>query len=66
MVIRRQKGKFGYAYKFNSQRMFKQRIQLPIDNDGNINYPFMENYVKGIKKQKINEVLNFLENQTKN
>lgn len=58
--IRQQKDKFGYAYKFNAERMANLRILLPVDRENKINYDFMENYIKGLKAKKIQEVLKFL------
>lgn len=45
-VILQQKCKYAYGYKFNEQRMQKQIIMLPIDNNGNPDYDFMEQYIK--------------------
>lgn len=45
-VILQQKKKYAYAYKFNEQRMQKQMIMLPIDDQGKPDYSFMEQYIK--------------------
>lgn len=59
-TIQKQKAKFAYGYKFNATRMAKTKILLPIDNVGNIDYEFMENYIKQIKKDKIEKVMSFI------
>jgi len=61
-AIKKQKAKFAYGYKFNATRMAKTKILLPIDTKGNIDYKFMENYIKQIKKDKLERVVSFKEN----
>lgn len=41
-----QKEKYAYGYKFNGRRMKKQKIILPINNQQEIDYQFMSNYMK--------------------
>ena len=45
-MIGQQKCKFAYGYKFNAQRMKRQKILLPICADGSIDWPFMEEYMR--------------------
>lgn len=45
-VILQQKAKFTYGYKFNGNRMEKQKILLPVDKQGNPDYDYMEKYAK--------------------
>lgn len=59
-VIRLQKDKYMYGYKMGTERIKKQKVFLPIKNDGKVDYDFMENYIKGLKAKKIQEVLKFL------
>ena len=44
------KDKFGYLYKFNSERMANTGVMLPVDESGNPDYTFMEQYVKRVKE----------------
>lgn len=44
-VIRQQKNKYQYAYKFNEQRMKRQLIMLPVKDKCIPDYGFMEQYV---------------------
>ena len=52
MVILQQKNKFMYAYKFNEQRMNRQTIKLPITENGEPDYAFMENYTRNLMLKK--------------
>lgn len=45
-AIIRQKGKYTYGYKFNEKRMQKQPILLPVTDNGEPDYAFMEQYIK--------------------
>ena len=53
-MIRQQKIKYAYGYKFNTKRMQRQKIMLPVTNDDFINWQFMEEYMKA-KEQAILE-----------
>ena len=45
-VILQQKCKYAYGYKFNEKRMQKQSLLLPVDESGNPDYTYMEQYVR--------------------
>ena len=60
MLIQKQKNKYRYAYKFNTERMKKQYIMLPIDDNGNPDYAYMEAYTYNIIVQKRNEYINYV------
>ena len=47
-LIEKQRGKFGYLYKFNARRMAATRIMIPIDVDGKPDYAYMNSYVNEI------------------
>lgn len=49
-MIKMQKDKYAYGYKFNSQRMKRQKLLLPIKEDLSIDWQFMEDYMR--KKEK--------------
>lgn len=59
-AIQKQKTKFEYGYKFNATRMAKTKILLPVNDQGDIDYDFMEKYIKQIKKDKIDKAFNYL------
>ena len=50
VAILQQKNKFGYLYKFNSERMANTGVMLPVDESGNPDYTFKEQYVKRVKE----------------
>ena len=47
-TIVQQKVKYIYSYKFNSHRMNRQTILLPVTSTGEPDYAFMEQYSKNI------------------
>ena len=65
VVILQQKSKFGYLYKFNAERMEHTRIMLPVDNEGNIDYEYMEQYAKNMMIKKYKQYLAFLDDKEK-
>lgn len=52
-VITKQKEKYGYGYKMGTGRLRRQKILLPIDGLGHIDFDYMKKYmqVKEIKEQ---------------
>lgn len=59
-AITSQKDKYGYGYKMGTGRLKRQKIMLPV-YDGEINYEFMENFIKNIEKKQIKNVLKYLD-----
>lgn len=45
-AISHQKEKYGYGYKMGTGRLKRQKIMLPVDEAGNPNWHFMEEYIK--------------------
>jgi hypothetical protein len=45
-LILQQKSKYEYGYKFNGERMKRQKILLPINSQGAPDYTFMESYMR--------------------
>lgn len=60
-MIVQQKIKFAYGYKFNEKRMQMQKIVLPIDNNGQPNWSYMEAYMQNLEQQQILEYLRHIE-----
>ncbi len=54
-AIMKQKDKYAYGYKMGTARLKKQKIMLPVDNDGNIDYSFMEQYMREIEYKIVSE-----------
>lgn len=59
-VILQQKMKYTYGYKFNGQRMERQKILLPINVQGMPDYNYMEQYGKQLMVQKYRQYLNYI------
>lgn len=57
--ITRQKGKYGYGYKMGTARLKRQKIMLPINENNEPDYEFMENYMRNIEYKKLTEYLKF-------
>lgn len=63
-AISKQKEKYTYGYKFNSKRMKKQKILLPVNEKNDIDFELMEAYIRKIKYKKVSEVLAFFKEAT--
>lgn len=59
-VILQQKCKYAYGYKFNEKRMQKQSLLLPVDESGNPDYAFMEQYIKEREQQIMQNYINHI------
>lgn len=59
-IILKQKVKYTYGYKFNGNRMIRQKILVPVDKQGNPDYSFMEQYIKEREIQLIQKYKNFI------
>jgi len=55
--ILKQKAKYQYGYKFNGTRMNRQKIMLPVNDQNEPDYDYMENYMKQLEYKKLNEYL---------
>lgn len=52
-LILQQKTKYQYGYKFNSNRMKKQKILLPVTAKGTPAWQFMEEYIKSMSNKNL-------------
>jgi len=59
-IILQQKNKFTYGYKFNETRMRRQKILLPVTDDGSPDFDFMENYVRAIEEKILQSYRQFI------
>ena len=59
-LILSQKSKYQYGYKFNTKRMNRQKIMLPIDENGNLHWKYMSNFVKKIEKENIEQIIDYM------
>jgi type I restriction enzyme M protein len=53
-------GKYNYGYKFSKNRIVKQKIVLPVNNSGQPDYAYMEQYISTIMDKKIRKYLAYL------
>lgn len=60
VLLLKQKSKYNYWYKFNEMRMKKQKIMLPITEQWNPDYNFMENYAKSLMIKKYKKYLEYV------
>ena len=58
--ILKQKKKYQYGYKFNGERMSQQYIMLPVNEAGEPDYEFMEEYMKTIEKKLLKRYQEYL------
>lgn len=54
-LILQQKSKYEYGYKFNGERMKRQKILLPVNSTGKPDYIFMANYMRQKEKQLLSQ-----------
>jgi hypothetical protein len=54
-AIVQQKSKYAYGYKFNEERMNKQSILLPVDEQGKPDWAFMEEYIREREENLVEE-----------
>ena len=55
--ILKQKTKFEYGYKFNGERMTRQHIMLPSNEDGTPNFDYMEQKMQLIEKHQLQKYI---------
>lgn len=60
-IILQQKSKYTYGYKFNGHRMERQKILLPINEQGEPDFIFMENYVKKQENLLLQNYIKYIE-----
>ncbi len=58
--IKNQKSKYSYGYKFSGGRMKRQYIMLPVNDAGNPDYEYMEQYIKNIEYNKMIEYIAYM------
>lgn len=59
-MILSQKIKYAYGYKFNGERMKRQKIMLPVTNTGLPDYDYMKSYMQKQELEQIFKILNYL------
>ena len=59
-MILSQKIKYAYGYKFNGERMKRQKIMLPVTKTGLPDYDYMTSYMQKQELEQIFKILNYL------
>lgn len=59
-IVMQQRTKYSYGYKFKEKRMLRQKLMIPVDNDGKPDYAYMEQYAKNMMLRKYEQYLAFL------
>ena len=59
-MILSQKIKYAYGYKFNGERMKRQKIMLPVTETGLPDYDYMTSYMQKQELEQIFKILNYL------
>ena len=58
--ILKQKSKYAYGYKFNATRMNRQKIMLPINSTGKVDYDFTRKYMVIQEIKQLYEVIKYI------
>lgn len=61
VCILQQKNKYQYAYKFNETRLKRQKILLPMTQDEQPDYAYMEQYMINFEYQKRSHYLSYIQ-----
>ena len=59
-MILSQKIKYAYGYKFNGERMKRQKIMLPVTETGQPDYDYMKTYMQKQELEQIFKILIFI------
>ncbi|MFM1514547.1 restriction endonuclease subunit S [Helcococcus ovis] len=59
-MILQQKEKYRYAYKFNGDRMARQKVMMPVDELGNIDFKFMNRYIASKEMKNLVAILKYI------
>ena len=60
--INNNKRKFHFGYKAFTERIKRQKILLPVNNKGELDYDYMYNFIKNIENEQINKIGDYLNN----
>ncbi len=59
-IINSNKSKYAFGRKAFNERLKKQKLILPIDKNEKPDFKYMSNFVKNIKKEKIEKTLEYI------
>lgn len=58
-IIKRLEEKYSFNREINDKRIQREKILLPVNEEGLPDWQFMENFMKQIEQDKITVVLNY-------
>ena len=58
--IKAQKERYSYGYKLGTARLKKQQIMLPVNDDNEPDYKYMEQYMVNLELKLLTKYLNYL------
>ena len=61
-IADRVRGKYNFGYKRSANRLSKEIITLPVDNNGSPDWEYMENYMRNIESEQILSYLKMIRN----
>ena len=61
-IADRVRGKYNFGYKRSADRLSKEIITLPVDNDGSPDWEYMEDYIRNIESAHILTYLKMVQN----
>lgn len=64
-VIKRLEEKYSFNREINDVRIKREKILLPTDQNGNIDWQFMEDFMRKIEQDKMKTILEYYKNTTK-
>ena len=59
LCLKMHKSKYSYSFTINSTRLKRQKIMLPINNNHEPDYEYMENYMKQLELNKLKKYLKY-------
>jgi len=61
VIIKRLEEKYSFNREINDTRIEKEKLMLPVDEEGNPNWTFMVNYIRQEQKTQIEKLINYYE-----
>ena len=55
------RGKYNFNYKRSDTRLRREKLMLPVTDDGNPDFDYMENYIRHIEDKQLKRYLEFIE-----
>lgn len=59
------RGKYNFGYKRNEKNLKAEILQLPVDEAGNPDWKFMEDYIKQERQKQVNKVVEYCRSELK-